>query len=145
MSVAIELGERNPEGPLGPEAHTGLLGGVPPFLRSFFPFILQHLKFHFYIRVYAAAKPPGGASSDPCQKYFLKLFILYFINKNAAVKPPRAASSGPYQKIYIFLRRSRTTLLILVSFKIFYTSIMTELISHYFEIIYYPSLRRYVT
>jgi hypothetical protein len=53
----------------GGEAHTGLLGGVPPFLRSLF-YIIYFLNLYFYIRVYAAAKPPGVASSNSSKNIF---------------------------------------------------------------------------
>jgi hypothetical protein len=65
----------NPSRPSGGEAHTGLLDGVLPFLR-FISYIIPLLNPYLYIQKYAAAKPPGVASSDPSKNIFFNIFSL---------------------------------------------------------------------
>jgi hypothetical protein len=107
-----DCGFLEPEGPLGPEAHTVLLCGVPPFLRlSFIPFplffiILYSVPMSGNIRRLSRRGPPQAA---PIPNMLLSLnqiiFILNYKNSfifnleiHAAAKPPGVASSDPKSK-----------------------------------------------
>jgi hypothetical protein len=67
---------------------------------------------------------------------------IFNLEKYAAAKPPGAASSGPTQNIFIsFAAKPHPIINIQISYEIFYTSINTELFSHYFKIIYPNELK----